>query len=279
VDVKRSFDEPDETVVFGGATEHLISIGGLTVSRAIQPPGWDWRTHFQPLVGGEWCQAHHVGVQIEGRQAIELMDGRVFEYAPGDAFDMPPGHVGWTVGDVDSVSIEWSGMRQWVGGARPNRVLASLMLTDIVDSTGHAARIGDAGWHDLLSVHYHQLDEAIARHGGRRVATTGDGVLASFDAAAAAVRSALAARDAARSQGLEIRSGVHVGEVELAGDDIRGVTVHEAARIMAAAGPAEILVSEQVRLLCSGSELTFEDAGEHELKGVPDRRRLFRVMA
>jgi class 3 adenylate cyclase len=166
-----------------------------------------------------------------------------------------------------------------VGGARTNRVIASLLFSDIVDSTAMATRLGDARWHDLLSVHYHQAQDAIDRFGGRRITTTGDGMLASFDAAAAAVRCALALRQLSASQDIVVRLGVHVGEVELAGDDIRGVTVHEAARVIAAAGSGEIFVSEQVRLLCQGSDLVFEDAGEHELKGVPDRWRLYRALA
>jgi class 3 adenylate cyclase len=277
VKIKRSFDEPDETVEFGGVTEQLVSLGGLTISRSVQPVGWDWHTHFQPLVGGTWCQAHHVGVVIAGRQAVRMMDGSEYEFEPGDLYDIPPGHFGWTIGDEDSVAIEWSGMRQWVGGGRTNRVLTSLLFSDIVDSTATAARLGDARWHDLLSVHYHEAQDAIDRFGGRRITTTGDGMLASFDAAAAAVRCALALRELSVAQDLALRLGVHVGEVELAGDDIRGMTVHEAARIMAAAGSGKIFVSEQVRLLCQGSGLAFEDAGEHELKGVPDRWRLYRV--
>ena len=274
----RHWDEPDELVDFGGVIEQLISIGGLTVSRSVQPAGWHWREHFQPLVGGEWCQAHHVGVTVRGRQAILLPDGTQIEYGPGDLYDIPPGHDGWTIGDEDCVMIEWSGMRRWVGGATPHRVLASLLFTDIVDSTGTAARVGDAPWHDLLSLHYHQADDAIERFSGRRITTTGDGILASFDAAAAAVHCGVAIREAAAGQDLRLRIGAHVGEVELAGEDVRGVTVHEAARVMAAAGPGEILVSEAVRLLCQAADLTFEDAGEHELKGVPDRWRLYRVV-
>jgi class 3 adenylate cyclase len=277
VGIKRSFDEPDETVEFGGVLEQLISLGGLTVSRSVQPVGWDWHTHFQPLVGGTWCQAHHVGAVIAGHQAVRLMDGTELEFGPGDLYDIPPGHVGWTIGDEDSVAIEWSGMRQWVGNARTNRVLASLLFSDIVDSTATATSLGDARWHDLLSVHYHQAQEAIDRFGGRRITTTGDGMLASFDAAAAAVECALALRQMSGSQEIDVRIGVHVGEVELAGDDIRGITVHEAARVMAAAGAGEIFATEQVRLLCQGSGLVFEDAGEFELRGVPDPWRLYRV--
>jgi class 3 adenylate cyclase len=277
MEMLRNWDEPDETVEFGNATEQLISIGGLTVSRTVQPVGWSWREHFQPLVGGDWCQAHHVGVTLEGRQGIRLQDGTEIEYGPGDLYEIPPGHDGWTIGNEPCVMIEWSGMRRWVGGAAPRRVLASLLFTDIVDSTATAARLGDAPWHELLSVHYHLSNEAIEGLGGRRIATTGDGVLASFDVSQSAVRCALAIRGSAERQGLAVRIGVHVGEVDLVGEDIRGLAVHQAARVMSASGPGEILVSEAVRLLCQGDDLEFEDAGEHELKGVSDRWRLYRV--
>ena len=140
-----------------------------------------------------------------------------------------------------------------VGGGRTNRVLASLLFSDIVESTAAATRLGDAGWHDLLSVHYQQAQEAIDRFGGRRITTTGDGMLASFGAAAAAVRCALALRQLSTSQDIAVRLGVHVGEVELAGDDVRGITVHEAARVMAAAGAGEIFVSEH-RCVCSARD-------------------------
>jgi class 3 adenylate cyclase len=116
------------------------------------------------------------------------------------------------------------------------------------------------------------------REGGRQISTTGYGVLATFDAAAKAVRCAFAIREAANRQGLAIRGGVHVGEVELAGDDVRGVTVHEAARIMAAAKADEILVSEVIAMLCRSGELSFEDAGDHELKGFPGSWHLFRAV-
>ena len=275
----RNFGEPDEVVEFGGATEQLISIGGLTVSRSVQPAGWRWRTHFQPLVGGDWCQAHHIGIVLEGGWGLLLDDGTEVEYGPGDLYDVLPGHDAWTIGDEDCVMLEWSGMRRWFAGATPNRVLASLLFTDIVGSTETAARLGDGAWHDLLSVHYQQADDAIERFGGRRITTTGDGVLATFDAAAAAVRCSMAIRDAAAAQRLAVRLAVHVGEVELAGDDVRGMTVHAAARVMATAGSDEILVTEAVRLLCKGTDLVFGDAGEHELKGVPDRWHLYRVVS
>jgi class 3 adenylate cyclase len=277
VDGGRSFDAPDEVIEFGGVIEQLITIGGLTVSRSVQPQGWRWRDDFQPLVGGEWCQANHVGMVLSGRQIILLDDGIEYELGPGDLYDVRPGHDGWTIGDEDCVLLEWSGQRQWTGSG-DHRVLATLLFTDIVDSTATAARLGDAAWHDLLSLHFHACRDAIAGFGGRQVTTTGDGVVAVFDATASAVRCAVALQSVAARQSLAIRTGVHAGEIELSGEDIRGVTVHEAARIMAEAGPGELLVSETVALLCRGGDVTFEDVGEHELKGVPDRWHLYRVV-
>jgi class 3 adenylate cyclase len=222
--------------------------------------------------------AHHVGVTLSGRQVVRLKDGTEVEYGPGDLHDIPPGHDGRTIGDEDCVMLEWSGMRRWVGGATRNRVLASLVFTDIVGSTAIAAEIGDAAWHDLISMHLQQADEAIERLGGRRVATTGDGLLATFDATGAAVRCALAFRELADHQELPVRTGVHLGEVELAGDDVRGVAVHEAARIMAEAGAGEILVSDAVAATCRETSVSFDDVGEHILRGVRNPRRLYRVV-
>ena len=274
----RSFDAPDETVEFGGIIEQLITIGGLTVSRSVQPVGWRWRDHFQPLVGGEWCQANHIGVVLSGREAVLLDDGTEYEHGPGELYDIRPGHDAWTIGDEDCVMLEWSGQRQWTGTGT-HRLLATLLFTDIVDSTGTAVRLGDAAWHDLLSMHFHASRDTIAGFGGRQVATTGDGVLAVFEATASAVRCAVALQGVAARQGISIRAGVHAGEVEQSGEDVRGVTVHEAARIMAEAGPGTVLVSETVALLCRGSDLSFENTGEHELKGVPDRWHLYRVVS
>jgi len=273
----RHWEEPDESIAFGGVTEELISMGGLTVSRSIQPPGWHWRKDFQPLVGGDWCEAHHVGIGLEGRQGIRLADGIEFELGPGELYDIPPGHEGWTIGDEPCVLLEWSGMRRWVDGSGRQRMLTTLLFTDIVDSTATAARLGDGRWHDVLSMHYHQASEAIERFGGRHVASTGDGLLATFEATAAAVRCAISIRASAHHQDLRIRAGVHVGEVERAGDDVRGLSVHAAARVMSVAGADEIFITEPTRLLCQGAGLVFEDAGEHDLKGVPERWHLYRV--
>ena len=172
--------------------------------------------------------------------------------------------------------IEWSGARTFGGrSSSRNRVLTTLLFTDLVGSTETLARIGDAAWRDLLSRHYEANRAVLERHGGREVETTGDGMVARFPAPAMAVRCADDLRASAIGEGLHVRIGIHVGEVELVGGHVRGVAVHEAARIMAAAGSDEILVSEIVRSFASSSGLAFEDRGEFTLKGLPGPWRLF----
>jgi class 3 adenylate cyclase len=156
----------------------------------------------------------------------------------------------------------------------PDPVLASVLFTDIVDSTKKAAEIGDAAWKLLLAEHDDRIRSELARFRGREIDHTGDGFLATFDGPARAVRCAQAIQDVVRDLGIEIRAGVHTGEVELAGDQIRGIAVHIAARVAAMARGTEVLVSSTVKDLVAGSGLVFEDAGEHELKGVPDRWRV-----
>ena len=159
------------------------------------------------------------------------------------------------------------------------RVLATVLFTDIVDSTKRAAEIGDEKWKRLLADHHTRTREELERHRGREVDTTGDGFFATFDGPARAVRCAQAIQASVREIGLEVRAGVHTGEVELVGDGVQGLAVHVGARVGALAGPSEVLVSSTVKDLVGGSGLTFEDAGEHELKGVPDRWRLYRVVS
>jgi class 3 adenylate cyclase len=171
----------------------------------------------------------------------------------------------------------------FVTGLRPreetDRILASVMFTDMVGSTERAAELGDRAWRDLLSAHHAKARAELARYRGREIDTAGDGFLATFDGPARAVRCATSIADAVRELGIQIRAGVHTGEVEVDGDAVRGIAVHIGARVAALAGPSQVLVSSTVKDLVSGSGLTFEDAGEHELKGVPDRWRLYRVVS
>ena len=164
-------------------------------------------------------------------------------------------------------------------GADPDRMLTTLLFTDIVDSTSRAADWGDRRWRDLLDQHHALVRTQLGRYAGREIGTTGDGFFASFASPTQAVRCALAAVDAVGALGVQIRAGVHTGEVEVRGDDLGGLAVHIAARVSAAADPGEVLVSSTVKDLVAGTDLTLEDRGEHELKGVPDRWRLFGVEA
>jgi class 3 adenylate cyclase len=276
VDVlRKNVDEPDEVVDFPNVHTDVVHLGDLTVGRFVNQPGWRWSEHVRPTVGGQWCQIRHLGFIVSGRLGIDFPDGSSVVFGPGDVFEIPPGHDGYTVGDEPVVQIEWGGLRNWAGlKAGRNRVLATLLLADLVGSTEVAARVGDAAWRDLLSETFESIREQLERFGGREVKTTGDGILVVFDGSARALQCAAAMRDVARSRELALRIGVHVGEVELVGDDVRGVTVHEAARIMAAAGPDEILVSDLTRMLAAAAGLSFEDRGPHTLKGLDGEWRL-----
>jgi class 3 adenylate cyclase len=158
-----------------------------------------------------------------------------------------------------------------------NRALATILYTDIVGSTDKAASLGDRRWRGLLESHDAIANSIVEQHGGRLVKLTGDGLLATFDGPGRAIRCASAFREALAPLGIRIRAGLHTGEVELRGDDIGGIAVHLAARVLEQAGPGELLTSSAVPLLVAGSGLEFEDRGEHELKGVPGTHRLYAV--
>ncbi|MGH2539882.1 MAG: adenylate/guanylate cyclase domain-containing protein [Actinomycetota bacterium] len=162
-------------------------------------------------------------------------------------------------------------------GADPDRMLTTLLFTDIVDSTNRAAEWGDRRWRDLLDQHHALVRVQLQRFGGREVATTGDGFFVSFASPTQAVRCAVEVTQAVEALGVHIRAGVHTGEVEIRGDDLGGLAVHIAARVMAAAGAGEVTVSSTVKDLVAGADLAFADRGDHELKGVPGSWRLFGV--
>ena len=208
-----------------------------------------------------------------GRDVADRIPGARFVELPGvDAFP-------WA-GDSEPLLAE---VEAFVTGAqateRTDRVLATVLFTDIVGSTEKAVALGDARWKDLLAAHDERAKAEIDRYRGRYVNTTGDGLLATFDGPARAVRCAQAIGEAVTPLGIEIRAGCHTGEIELEGAHVRGIAVHIGARVGASAGPGEVLVSSTVKDLVAGSGLAFEDAGEHELKGVPGSWRLFRVVS
>ena len=155
-----------------------------------------------------------------------------------------------------------------------DRVLQTILFTDIVDSTRTAAALGDNRWREILDAHDHAVRQEVRRHRGREIATTGDGFLVAFDGPARGIRCAHAIVAAAAAQGVQVRAGLHAGECERRGDDLAGLAVHIGARVAGAADPGEVLVSSTVRDLVAGSGLQFEDRGDHELKGVPGRWQL-----
>lgn len=192
--------------------------------------------------------------------------------------ELPGNDYPFWIGEVDTFLEE---IEEFVTGARPireaDRRLATVLFTDVVGSTEQLARSGDRAWRDLLDRHDALMQQELARFGGRQVKTTGDGVLATFDGPARAIRGACAIRDAVARLGIDIRAGLHTGEIELRGDDVAGIAVNIAQRVSSLARSGEVLVSRTVTDLVAGSRLEFEDRGSHELKGVPGRWQLYAV--
>jgi pimeloyl-ACP methyl ester carboxylesterase len=218
---------------------------------------------------------HRRGDRVVNRRAAEWMADQI----PSAKYVELPGqdHLPWA-GDADAVIEE---IREFLTGVRvgpePDRVLATVMFTDVVGSTERVVALGDRRWKDALEMHDRGVRQQLDVFRGHEVNTMGDGFLATFDGPARAIQCGRAIRDAAVELGMNERVGLHTGEIELRGDDIGGVAVHIGQRVSALAQPSEILVSGTVKDLVAGSGIEFDDRGEHELKGVPDRWRLYAV--
>jgi class 3 adenylate cyclase len=277
---RRRFGESMDVRKIPHGQIDVVELDDIVVGRMTYEPGWRWSVDVRPLAGTETCQYHHIGVSLSGRVRAQMPDGTELEIGPGDVFEIPPGHDAWVVGDEPWVSVDFEAMRTY--GRQQDlgdeRILATMVFTDIVNSTQRAEELGAGRWRDIVGEHNRTALAAIDRYRGRMVKTTGDGVLAQFEGAERAVRAAAAMRDAAHRLGLAVRAGVHTGEVQIKADDVRGIAVHTAARIMAVAASNEILVSATVMDLLDGSELTFEDAGVHLLKGLHGARQLYRLV-
>ena len=216
-----------------------------------------------------------------GDRVVEIERVRdLAEHIPGARFIELPGidHIPW-YGDADALADE---VEEFLTGVRhvsePDRVLATIMFTDIVGSTEQAVALGDHRWSDLKQAHHAVVRRELVRYRGQEIDTAGDGFFATFDGPARAVRCAQAVRDGVRPLGLQIRAGLHTGEVELQDSGVTGIAVHIGARVMARAEPSEVLVSSTVKDLVAGSGLDFEERGSHALKGVPGEWRLFAVV-
>jgi class 3 adenylate cyclase len=209
----------------------------------------------------------------EGRFIAARIPNAKFLELPG------PDHLPW-VGDqgevVDEIEEFLTGIRP---ASEPDRVLATVLFTDIVGSTERAASLGDKAWGDVLEQHHASVRRELTHFRGQEIGTSGDGFFATFDGPARAVRCAVAIRDRLRESGLEVRAGVHTGECERMGDNIGGLAVHIGSRVAGLAAPGEVLASSTVKDLVSGSGIVFEDRGAHPLKGIPGEWRVFRVEA
>ena len=275
----KNLSAPDETLTLAKGSATTVRIGEMVVGRLTLEPGWRWSTHVQPIAGTASCRFHHVGFMLSGVTDGRMDDGTEFTIGPGDVFDVPPGHDNWVSGDEPMVALVWGGWRGWGKPPVGERVLTTMLMTDIAGSTDHLYAVGDAAWNQLLDRHRALVREVLEHYRGTEIDTAGDGFLTMFDGAARAVQAALEIRTVVRGIGLDIRAGIHTGEVELIPGGIRGLTVHETARIMALGNGGDVLVSSTTRELSAGSGLAYEDRGTHVLRGIPDPRHVFGLVA
>jgi class 3 adenylate cyclase len=276
---KRNLGAPDELRNVGRGRLEVVEMGDAAFGRVTFPPGFRWSDDVKPIVRTELCEVHHVGYTISGQLHTEMRDGSTLDVGPGDIFEIPPGHDAWVVGDEPWVSVDWTGRRFFgkTPDAAGERVLATIMFTDIVRSTELARELGDQAWRARLADYHAMVRRQLERHRGRLIQTTGDGVLATFDSPARGVACALDCNAGSPELGLEQRAGLHTGEVEFAGEDVRGVAVHLAARVSAAAGAGEVLISATTNALLFGSGIATSSRGNHSLKGIDQPVELFKV--
>jgi class 3 adenylate cyclase len=276
---RRNLDEPNETRSFPGGTGSVLRVGSLTIGRADLEPGWRWSKDVQPIAGTAYCEIHHLQLLLSGRFGVRMASGEEAELRSGDIFEVPRGHDAWVIGDEPVVILDFFGnIEDFALPVSPERVLATILMTDIVDSTATAERLGPAGWKQQLANHNRVIRGRLDRFGGREVKTTGDGFLATFTSALAAVRCAAAIADASEEIALPVRIGVHVGEIDLLPNDVGGVEVHTAARVMGLGNASEVIVSGATRSLVAGSGLSFEELGRRQLKGIEAPLEVFRLV-
>ena len=248
--LRRRLGEPDEVRPFWLGVGELTRLGTLTIGRAVLEPGWRWSESLGPVMGTRSCPIHHTQVLLAGRLGIQMDDGQQVELEPMDVFDVPPGHDAWVIGDETVIVLDVAGSIGSMGLPHdPERLLTTMVMTDIVDSTRTASALGDRSWKQLLASHDRVVRRQLERYRGAEAETTGDGFLATFTSPGAAVRAAVAIPDAVRDIGLEVRAGVHTGEIEVGPTELRGIAIHATARIMALVAASDVLVSAATRAL------------------------------
>jgi class 3 adenylate cyclase len=273
----RDLREPEAVVTYPLGATYQVHLAGTVVSHHVLQPGWSWETHAQPEVGTPSCELYHRGVVLRGRMGIRTDEGEEMVVEPNQVFDLPPGHVTWVEGDEELVMVDWAGGAGFDSSpGEGERVMATILFTDIVDSTTRARTEGDAAWKHTLAMHEDVVRTVLVRFGGREVETAGDSFLVVFDSAERAIRCGLELVHALAAIRLGIRVGIHSGEVALSGERVRGVAVHTAARILAEAGSGEVLVSGTTRDLAEGAAgLEFESRGRYRLKGLEREHEVF----
>ena len=274
---RKSFTTPDQVRKFATGQINIVTLDQMAIGRFVFQPGWRWSKDVKPIAGTNSCQHRHVGYTISGSLEVRMDDGTNLVIGPNEAYEIPPGHDAWVAGDEAWSSIEFASAHAY--GLSPEalgeRVLATILFSDIVGSTALLERIGDRAWEKLLHEHNVRIRAAIDRHRGREIDTAGDGFFALFDGAAKAVHAAALMDPSVAALGVRVRVGIHTGELEFVGGKPSGVAVHAAARIASLGGPGEVLVSGTTRDLLDGSGLAFESRGEHELKGLSGARPVF----
>jgi class 3 adenylate cyclase len=267
-----------EVRLLGHGTGTFVEFGNVAIGRAVLEPGWRWSRDIKPLVGTSSCRVHHLQLVVAGRFAVRMDDGDQQEFGPNTVVDIPPGHDTWVVGDEPAVLVDMAGnVADFALPASHARTVMTMLMTDIVDSTRMAGAMGDAAWKQRLGEHDRIVRHQLERFGGREIKTTGDGFLAAFGSAEGALRAALAIASATGGAGIEIRTGVHTGEVEALDGDLRGIAVHATARIMATAPGGTVRTSAVTRALAAGGGLLFTSTGSHDLKGFEEPMELFEV--
>lgn len=274
---RKSFANADQVRIFPSGRVEIIVLDEVALGRFALQPGWRWSKDVAPIVHTHSCQERHIGYAIAGSLRVTMDDGTELIVGPGEGYVIPPGHEVEVISDVPWESIEFASAHTF--GQAPEdlgeRVLATVLFSDIVGSTAVLERLGDHAWTQILREHNVRIRAAIDRFRGREVNSTGDGFLALFDGAAKAVHAGALMDPAVAELGIRVRVGLHTSEVEIVGGQPRGVGVHAAARVAALAGPGDVYISGTTRDLLDGSGLVLEPRGEHELKGLSGARSIF----